>query len=419
MSRRSTLLGLVAVLALVASACQAPGTTDDEEGLTEALVWGVRSVDSDAHVATADAWNEQNPDTPVRLEMLPAGADQQRSQISLELNAESDLFDVVGLDVIWTGEFAENGWLESLEDLRPEVEEIALGGPLESATYQGDLWALPYNTGAGLLYYRTDLVDEPPTTWDELMEVGLEIGAQEGIAPFVGQGAQYEGLTVNFLEYFWSAGGDLFNEDMTEVPFGEDDAAQRAVEFMRTALENDFYAPGYNTMQEEEARVEFQAGNAVFMRHWPAPFALLSDEEESDVADRFDIAPLPTFTGEGSITAVGGYNLAVSAFSNNTEAAKEFIQFAATDRDVQIALGERAILPTRADVYEDLADDRIFEVLGDVLPYSRARPPVPRWGELSDTISRNVFEAYNGQQEPQQAIDTIRDQLESIAGQDG
>lgn len=410
---RRAAIALIGALALL-TACQGPAGQDEpaaEEGEAQELVWAVRSVDSDAHETTAQLWNEANPDTPVRLEMLPAGADEQRSQISLELNAGSDLFDIVGMDVIWTGEFAQNGWVESLEDMRGEVEDVVLPGPLESAQYQGELWALPYNTGAGLLYYRTDLVDEVPTTWPELMEVGLEVGEREGIAPFVGQGAQYEGLTVNYLEYMWSAGGNLYNDDMSEVLFGEENAAMTALEFMRDAQENGFYAPGYNTMQEEEARIAFQGGDAVFMRHWPAPYQLISDAEQSDVADSFDIAPLPTFTGEGSISTVGGYNLAVSAFSENKEAAREFIQFAATDPEVQRRLGERSILPVREDTYEELSDNRVFEVLADVLPYARARPPVPEYGVLSDTISREVFQAYNGQQEPQTAIDNIREAL--------
>lgn len=111
------------------------------------------------------------------------------------------------------------------------------------------------------------------------------------------QGARYEGMVVNFLEYLWSAGGGLLGPDGAEVLFGEGDAAQRALEFMRDGFADGLYAPGYNQMMEEDARAEFQAGNAVFMRNWVYAHALLSDADDSEVSDRFDIAPLPTFDG--------------------------------------------------------------------------------------------------------------------------
>lgn len=402
-----------AVVALAAAACSG-GTPEAEAG--GELVWPVPAPQEGNSQATVDRWNEQNPDTPVRLELLPEAADEQRQQLSLELDAEGSGFDILGMDVIWTGEFAENGWLEPLDDLRGELDGALLEGAMDSATWDGELWAVPYISGAGFLYYRSDLVDTPPTTWPELMEVGLEVAEEEGdIAPFVGQGAQYEGMVVNYLEYLWSAGGDLFNEDMSEVVFGSGDAALTALEFMSEGLESGFYAPGYNTMAEEDARVEFQSGNAVFMRNWPYAYPLMMDEAESDVAGQFDIAPMPTFTGQDTISAVGGLNLGVSAFSENKEAAKEFALFAATDSEAQLEVAtEFSQLPVLASTYDQLTDDPVFAVLADVVPHARPRPPVPEWNEISVTMQQEIFAAYNGEKDPQAAIDAVRSMLEGV-----
>jgi multiple sugar transport system substrate-binding protein len=407
-------LTILAALLLAVAACGDGDDTGGEADGGEAIemVWTLPATWSEFQTV-ADMWNDENPDRQVTIELLPEGADEQRQQLSLELNAGESNFDVLGLDVIWTGEFAENGWLEPIDDLAGEVDDVLAAGPLESARWQGELWAVPQISGAGVLYYRTDLVDEPPTTWPEMMEIALEVGEEEGIFPYVAQGAQYEGFVVNYLEYMWSAGGDLFDSDQQEVLFGQDDAAREALEFMIEGMERGMYAPGFNQMQEEEARTEFQRGNAVFMRNWPYAHPLMSEPGESDVHDTFDVAPLPTFTGEGTISAVGGVNNAISAFSEHKDEAREFIVWLATDLDVQREMTNQAQVPVLESIFDELDDDPVFSVLGEVLPHARARPPVPEWNEISVAMQQELFPAYNGNADPEQAIANVRSALEA------
>lgn len=416
MRERIRILTMLLALLLVAVACAGDddegGDADGDGGTTE-LVWAIGGAEANpggAHHRTVELWNEANPDTPVRIETLPESADEQRQQMALELDAGGDGFDILGVDVIWTGEFAENGWLESLEDVRGDLEGEILDGPFESATWGGELWVAPYNSNAGFLYYRTDLVDTPPTTWEEAKQMAAEHADVDG---YVGQGAKYEGFVVNYLEYLWGAGGDLVTEN-GEVAFGEGDAAGQALEFMRTSAQDGFYAPGFNTMKEEEARNHFQAGNAVFMRNWPYAYDLMSDEAESQVAGKFDIAPLPTFTGEGTISALGGFNLGVSAFSADKDAAKEFVVFAATNPEVQAALAERAVPPVLASTYDELQDNPVMALLGQVLADARPRPPAPAWNEISVVMQNQLFPAYNGEGEIDAAIQTVRQEMERL-----
>jgi multiple sugar transport system substrate-binding protein len=405
-----SLVALGGVLALLAGTACTPGD-DDENGEMVWAIGGSEAQPGGIHQRIAQLWSEQNPDNPIRIEILPEAADQQREQQALVLQAGDPSFDVLGVDVIWTGEYSENGWIESLEDVRPQIEEVTLTGPFESATWGGELWAAPYNSNAGFLYYRTDLVDEPPTTWDELCQVGADVGQAEGIGGFIGQGARYEGFVVNWLEYYWSNDGELFNEDGTQVTFDVDRATE-VTEFMNEAL-GTCYAPGFNTAQEEEARNEFQAGNAVFMRNWPYAYALIEEDEGSPANGNFDIAPLPTFTGEGTISALGGFNNAVSAYSDNTEMAREFVLWASTNEEVQRLLATEATLPpTMASVYEDLADDPVMALLGEVLEDARPRPPSPAWNEISVEMQRQLFPAYNGDADPQTASQNVRSFLE-------
>jgi trehalose/maltose transport system substrate-binding protein len=416
-SNRSRLLATGAALSLLALAACTPGGDDgddDGDGGGE-IVWAIGGAEAQpggVHPAIVEVWNQANPDTPVRIELLPDEADQQREQQSLQLDAEESGFDVLGMDVIWTGEYSENGWLESLEDVRGEIEAASLPGPVESAIWGGELWAAPYNTNAGFLYYRSDLVDAAPTTWDQLCEEATSVGEAEGIGGLIGQGAQYEGFVVNWLEYYWGAGGDLFNEDQSQVVFDVDLATQ-TTEFMANAMDS-CYAPGFNTAHEEEARALFQEGDAVFMRNWPYVYSIINDEPESPANGNFEIAPLPTFTGQGTISALGGFNLAVSAFSDNKEAAKEFVVWMSTNPEAQTMLAtEGSVPPTMASVYEDLADDPVMALLGQVLPDAKPRPPSPAWNQISVEMQQALFPAVNGDGDPRQAAEDVRAYLES------
>jgi multiple sugar transport system substrate-binding protein len=385
------------------------------------LVWAIGAIDAapgGPAPEIADLWNQAHPDGPqVRLHALPPSADDQRQLMATELNAGLPEFDILTLDVVWTGEFAVNGWLADLQRMRSSLERLSLAAPLRSATWNGTLWGAPFTSDAGVLYYRTDLVDKPPTTWEELVRVGLAAGAKAGIAPFVGQGAQYEGMVVNYLEYLWGAGGDLFNAKATDVDF-RDGPARQALEFMRDARQRGFYAKDFDKMKEEDARAAFQKGEAVFMRNWPYAYPQLkgtSGSAASKVGDRFGIAPLPTFDGKGTTAAIGGHNLAVSRFSDNRRAAEQFVAFASTNAPVQRLLAKKFSRgPAMASVYADpdLLGDPVMSLLGRVLKDAKPRPPTPEWSAISDEIQQNVFPAYTGALDPATAVKGIRSFLE-------
>ena len=408
----------VAALVLTLSACGEPPTEETEgeaEGESAGLaddpqfVWAVTGADRQIHEDVATLWNENNPDQEVEVFFLAPTADEQRQAMFQDLQTQAGEFDVLGLDVIWTGEFADAGYIESLEDLRPEVEGTSLEGAIDSSQWQQELYALPYSSNGGFLYYRTDLIDEPPTTWDELYETGMEAAEEEGISPFVGQGDQYEGFVVSYLEMFWSAGGELFDEGQENSIFLEGDAAETALDFMTEAQEAGFFAEGYDSMVEDDARALFQSGEAVYMRNWPYAVPLLEgedEEEETEVAGDFDVAPLPTFTGEGTTSALGGLNNAVSTLSENQDLATEFVQWAATDEEAQAILASHSLPPTMLSAYDD-AEDPNFELLGEILEDADARPPVPGYNSLSLSMQDNLHPAFLGQEDADSALEAV------------
>lgn len=408
-------LGLL-VAAMLVSACSLPAPSATGAGPDD-LVWavgGAAAAPGAVNSQIVELWRQQDDSRPeIKIAQLPDAADLQREQMAYELQAEGTGFDILSLDVIWTGEFAVNDWIVGLEDRRGEVEGTVLDSALSTAVFDGEMWAVPFNTNAGFLYYRTDLVDEPPKTWDELAQQAKEIGQREGIGGYVGQGFQYEGMVVNYLEYVWGAGGNLVDESGEQIVLQQDEAGSTALAFMQESQSNGVYAPGFNTMKEPESLSTFQNGDAVFMRNWPFAYDILQGGEgnPSAVADKFEIAPLPTFTGEGTTSALGGFNNAVSAYSEHQDAAKDFAVWAGTDPEAQRMLGEQALPPVRQSTYEELSDDPVMSLLSEVLPDARARPPVPSYNFLSQQIQQTIFPAYNGNEPVDPTIEGLQTEL--------
>ena len=411
LSRRNLLLG--------AAALAASGCARRRDNPTTDLVWAVGGIDAEptgTAAATAAMWNDRNPNGPwVSIRALPSSADEQRHVMAVELGAGLSHFDVLTLDVPWTAEFAANGSLADLSDIRGDVEHVALPALLASTTWKGAMWAAPYATNAGFLYYRKDLVSRPPTTWDELVRVGRATAQRTGIEAFVGQGAQYEGMVVQYLELLWGAGGDLFTTS-GDVDF-ETEPALRALRFLADGRDSGFLPRDFSTMREAGALLAFRSGRAVFMRNWPYAYTDLGGAG-SKVVGAFDSAALPTFSGAGTISALGGQNLAVSRFSRNVAGARRFVEFASTTPSVQRMLAERSVPPAMASIYAERANDPVMKLLGRVLPDARPRPPVARWSAVSDEIQQHVFPAYNGQRDQARAVADVRTFLD-LAGRGG
>ncbi len=410
-SRRAV---LTAAVVLATAGC----VDATNSGSRQELVWitgGITAADQVPAQDVAKRWNELHPTGPkMRVETLPQTADEQRQVLALELGAGLRNFDIFNLDVAWTPEFAQRGWLVDLQNLRPDIEQTSLPGPLRTAVWKGKLWAAPYVTDPGILYYRSDLVGKPPTTWEELIDVGRRVGEQNGIAPFVADGKQYEGLVLQYLEYFWDLGGEVFGQDGQSVRFQHDPAVQ-ALDFMRRAFFEGVYAPGFNMMDVEDARMTFQSGDAVFMRSWPYAYQQMNGgDTESHIVGKVGIAPLPAFNGHSSIAALGGHHLAVSPFSRDIPAATEFVRFALTSRDVQLGLAQQHSLPpTLRETYHDLAADPMMALLATVLPTAKPRPATPEWSTISKEMQQQIFAAYTGNQDPEAAVAALRSFLDA------
>src|SRR2546421_13069295 len=158
------------------------------------LNWYVFNEPSGSFKTAADSCTKQSRGRyKVTIQALPTDADQQRELIVRRLAAKDSSVDIVGMDVNWTAEFAQAGWIKPWTGaMAQQATKGDLPGPLQTARYKGQLWVAPFTSNAQILFYRKDRVKTPPKTWDEMLAQAKQIGADGKIQV---QGARYEGLT--------------------------------------------------------------------------------------------------------------------------------------------------------------------------------------------------------------------------------
>jgi trehalose/maltose transport system substrate-binding protein len=347
--------------------------------------------------------------TAIKADMLEfsTSADEQRTQFVQRQEAKNGECDVFYSDVIWTAEFASQEWIY---DMTPYVEartDELIEATLDTVTYEDKIWGMPQQTDAAFLYYRTDQVDEVPPTWQEVYEVA---GQNDGI---VYQGAPYEGLTCDFLELAYAAGGEVLSEDgKTAVIDSPENVA--ALQLMVDGVKNGIAANGVTTYMEEESRRYFESGRATFMRNWPYAYAL--GEKAPKVKGKFDVAPFPEFEGGGKAAILGGHNLVISQFSENPGAALALVEFLTSEKEQIIMFRDYSLAPTIASAYDDPGVQKKYDFASDLkdsVGQARARPVSPVYPQISQAIYKNVNEALAGRVSPEDALKTAQSEMQS------
>ncbi|MGI5238180.1 extracellular solute-binding protein [Dactylosporangium sp. CA-139066] len=340
--------------------------------------------------ALVDQWNALHPRNPARIEEIAAVADAQRSEMVARAQGKGQGdADIYNLDVTWTAEFASQGYIRELDGAETSG---FLPAPLQTCRYGGHLWALPFNTDAGLLYYREKVVgDRAPTSWPQLVAAVQK--ADGATAGYAGQLADYEGLTVNALEAIWAAGGDVVDGEGHVVI--DSPEAQRGLTNLATGLQPgppQVILPDSLNFDEQAATQAFAEGKVLFMRNWPVAHRTLDPPASADstaVLD-FAVARLP------GPSALGGQNLAISAHSKRPRAARELIEFLTSERSQQILFERGGFAATREIVYRDAAVTsryRYAPTLLESIRSARTRPVTPHYAQFSETFRAVVRQA--------------------------
>ncbi|MFE6910850.1 ABC transporter substrate-binding protein [Streptomyces erythrochromogenes] len=365
-----------------------------------------------------DDWNASRPDERVTLVELPESADETRAQMISELRSGRDRFDVLNIDVAWTSEFAAAGWISPLERDRFPLDAF-LRPVVDTATFDGRLYAVPYVTNAGLLYYRKDLLDlageQPPRTWSELARQARTIAPRHGLDGYAGQFLPYEGLTVNVTEAVHSAGGSVLRDDGARVSV-DSDGARAGLRFLADGVREGWISREALGYKEEESRRAFQEGRLLFLRNWPYVYADAS-AAGSKVAGRFGAVPLPGADGPGT-SVLGGSNLAVSRHARHPASAADLMSYLTSERVQRRVLTEGSLPPVRAALYEDPELVRAYPylpTLRESVLSAVPRPKSPRYDQVSLAVQAVGQDVMALRQTPDEAVARLTRELGTIS----
>lgn len=337
----------------------------------------------------------------VEMRPLPSDADQQREQLVRRLAAGDQGIDLIGMDVIWTAEFAQARWLLPWPENRTEaVRDGRLPASVQSATHGGRLWAAPFTTNTQLLWYRTDRIAQPPGTWDQMIGMAEALGA---VGTIQIQGERYEGLTVFLVSLLASAGGSVLGPDSREVSL-ETGPTRKALGVMRRLGRSTAAAPGLDGAREDQARLAFESGNSSFMVNytyvWPSAV-----RNAPDVARHMGWARWPAVdAGRPSRVTIGGINLGVGAFSRYPNLAFDAAECIVSSESQRIAAIRGGLPPTGEALYDDPDVRETFpfaDLLRETLRDGVQRPQTPLYNDVSLALSRLLH--------PMGAIDPERD----------
>jgi multiple sugar transport system substrate-binding protein len=366
-------------------------------------------------------FNESHPNGKVTLHELPDEADQQRQQILQNTQIKNPKMAVLNVDVVWTAEFGANSYTEALPPDQFPTDGF-LKPTVDSATYFGKLYAYPFRSNGGLLFYRKDLLDkyslEVPTTFDEMKAACDKIIPGEKnskLACYAGQFNKYEGLTVNFDEAVHGAGGVIVGDD--GKPNVATPEATKGLQTLTDWFKDGQIPKAAITWTEEEGRKAFQDGELVFHRNWPYVYAkAAATDGSSKINGKFDVAPLAGITQPG-VSSLGGGNLGIAKNAENKGTAADFLKFMASadsQKSDTLATGNAPVVESVYSDQDVLKKYPFFPTLLKSIKTAKPRPKAVQYGDVTLAIQDAAYGALQGQTQPDAALQALQSKLETL-----
>jgi multiple sugar transport system substrate-binding protein len=349
-----------------------------------------------------DAYQAKNPNVKVEIEIGGATSEQQQQYLNTVLASKDATLDVVLIDVIRPAQWAAAQWAEPLDSYLGAEKDAVMSKYLpayrEANTVDGKVMALPYFADVQLLYYRKDLLEKhgvaPPKTWAELTTGAKKIMEAEkntNLSGFQTAGSPIEGTVCTYLVPMWGAGGTL--TDKAGKLQLSSDAAKKPFDLWADMKVSGVTPPDLAAIPTDKIRQNFQAGNLLYGMTWGYVWNRAQNDADSTVKGKVGVVPLPGFTADKAATCIGGWQLAVTAFSKNKAEAVKLARWLSSPEVSKMQAIEASHLPVFAEVYADADVLKANPWFKDALPVvqsARARPVTPRYSEVSEIIRTNM-----------------------------
>jgi multiple sugar transport system substrate-binding protein len=359
----------------------------------------------------------------ISVELLPTTANTQREQLVRRLAAKDSTVDLVGMDVIWTAEFANAGWVsEWPAGLARQVTAGVFPSVVETASFEGKLYGAPFNSNTQLLWYRKDLVPTPPKTWDQMIDEGVKLESEGEPGKVQVQADKYEGFTVWFNSLIESAGGQILSgPEEVALPQGP---TEEAITVMGKLAHSSAAATDISTSNEDSARLGFEEGNSAFMVNYTFAYAS-AGENAPDIQKVMGFAKYPQVTpDQPSKPPLGGFNIGVGAYTDNPDEAFEAAACVSNAKSQLTATELDGLPPSNATLYTNKVVTTAYPGFAGLVKSSiedaAPRPLTPAYQDLTLAIQDALQPPDKiDPNDPESAYDTLHSDVEDAVKREG
>jgi multiple sugar transport system substrate-binding protein len=374
----------------------------------------------------ADEYEKRTPGVRISVEVGGATSEAQQQYLNTVLTSKDSALDVVLIDVIRPAQWAAAGWAEPLDSYlgadKQKVMAQYMKAYADANVVNGKVISLPYFADAQFLYYRKDLLEKykrpVPKTWDEMMESAQIVmqGEKNGnLRGFETAGAPIEGTVCTYLVPLWGEGSELTTKD-GKLNLNND-AARMPFQLMGRLKQSGVMSPNIGEIATDRIRINMQSGNLLFAQSWGYVWNRLQGDADSQVKGKIGVAVLPSSKNGKSATCIGGWQLAVSAFSKNKAEAVKFVRYLSSPEVSKMQALAASHLPVFPAVYKDkdvIAANPWFEFAGPIVETAKTRPVTPRYQEVSDTIRSNMNAYLSGTKTTDVALADMQKRLAPV-----
>jgi multiple sugar transport system substrate-binding protein len=363
---------------------------------------------SDCSAASGGKYN-------IKINFLSTSSDQQRVSLVRRLAAQDSSIDILAMDVDWTAEFATAKWILPWTGANAAaVSNGVLPGPLQTATWKGKLYAAPINSNTQLLWYRKDLVPNPPKTWTQMIDDAIALAKQGKPHYIEEQGAKYEGLTVWFNSLVDSAAGGILTKD-NKVIVGQ--STKTAAEIMHRLANSPAADPGLNVAQEGQSETAWEHGTAAFQINYPFVWSAAAAASPS-IFKKMGYAAFPSVTpGTAPKVSIGGYNLGVSAFSPHPQLAFDAVKCLVQSKNQVRDAIKGGLAPVLSSIYQVPSFEKAYPfhaLIKSQLEDYGIRPQTPAYADITLAIQNALSPTSNI--DPNTIVSTLRSEIKASLG---
>ena len=370
----------------------------------------------------ADEYQKKNPNVKIDVEVGGATSEAQQQYLSTVLSSKDPVLDVILIDVIRPAQWAAQGWAEPLDSYlgadKPKVVGQYLKAYADADQVGGKLMALPYFADAQFLYYRKDLLEKykrpVPKTWDEMMETAkiiLDGEKNPQLQGFSTAGAPIEGTVCTYLVPLWGAGSELTKNGKLNL---DTPAAKAAFQLFGRMKQAGVLPKNIAEIPTDRIRIDFQAGNVIFAQNWGYFWNRVENDADTKVKGKTGVTTLPHDQGGTSATCIGGWQLAVSAFSKNKAEAVKFARYLSSPEVSKMQAITGSLMPVFPGVYKDPEVLKANPWFADALPVvegARSRPVSAQYPQVSDVIRSNMNAYLAGTKTSDVALNDMKSRL--------